>query len=180
MADTPRTLNELLTSLFPNGLPDDSITAQRIRDFIVSFRLSRGTQAVSTPAATTISTPETWVKVAGTFTAIANSVDFDLTTDNRLLYTGTITKEFDISFVGISAIADTNNIKARFGVAKNGTITSQFRTTRKIGTGNDEGSCSIGGQVTLAQNDYAELFVTSDTASQITVQNVTLKGVGGL
>jgi len=98
MADTQRTLTDLLTNLFQDGQADGSITEQDMRDLIVSLVNPYMGFYISTSAVTTISASGTYYKAAGTTTETNSSSDMDDNggTNNRIRYTGLTTRHFHI------------------------------------------------------------------------------------
>ena len=98
-------------------------------------------------------------------TALSSSFEFDNGGSNngRLRYTGTDTKMFhiacSISFSG--GPTDTFVI----GIARSGTVVSACKALRKMGAGGDVGSTAIHCMVTLATNQYLELYVGNTSAT---------------
>lgn len=122
--------------------------------------------------ATTIAVAGTYYKVLGTTTA--NTLDGFTHTNNRLTYAGTTTHYFKIIASPISMISAGTNIISSLKLAKNGTVIG-YPVTRKINTGADVGACSLSFDVSLATNDYIELFVTNETnTSTVTVEDLYL------
>lgn len=118
-----------------------------------------GCMYISTPAATTISTADTPVKVAGTHT-LDMSNNFDEPVDGRLRYTGEATKTFFVN-AAISMTGGNNNTYS-FYIAKNGTVNPATQVQRKLSTGADVGALALFGCVSLATNDYIEIFVENN------------------
>ena len=120
--------------------------------------------------ATTIAVSGTYYKVLGTTTA--NALSSFTHASNRLTYTGATTRYFKISASPISMISAGTNIRASLKFAKNGTVIG-YPVTRKINTGSDVGACSLSFDVSLATNDYVEIFVTNETnTSSVTVEDL--------
>ena len=120
-------------------------------------------QYVSTPAATTLAV-NTWTKAAGTTTASVTDSDFDLTTNNRIVYNGS-NNIIVHGFASFSVTAATNNKTFEFGVAKNGTIVSSSTMRRKIATGADVGTGALHFMLTMSRTDYFEFFIRNITDS---------------
>lgn len=174
MADTERTLTDLLTNLFQDGQSDNSITANDIRDLIVSLAPAYGSMYVSSAAETTISGVDTPTKAAGTTTAGVKLRDFTHA-NNRLTYTGVPTRAFIISLSATITSASSNQSLA-FHIAKTGSVAVASLQRRKIATGSDEGSVSVMVELELATNDYVEFFVENKTGSgNITVELMNLE-----
>lgn len=118
--------------------------------------------------ATTISGISTDVKVAGTTTLNSISQKFSHS-NNRLTYTGALTRSFKISIT--ASLTSGNNQVIGFYVAKNGTVvsdSSNFTTTSGVGKAENVVSQAI---IELATNDYVEAWTSNETA----VQNITVE-----
>lgn len=90
----------------------------------------------------------------------------------RIRYTGATTKTFHcaITFTGAPATANDEFV---FWVAKNGTTMAGCKVLQKFGTSTDSQAIAIHCMVSLATNDYIELYVGNITASR----NVTVKSL---
>lgn len=111
---------------------------------------------------TTISVSGTYYKVSGTTTA--NSINQKFThTNNRLTYTGSLTRNFKVT-ASISASSG-NNQDLKFRLAKNGTtdITSQVSQDTSSSGRVDNITCQWLGS--LVTNDYIEIFTTNNTST---------------
>lgn len=175
MADTERTLAYLLASVFQDGQAAGAITPQDIRDLIVSVSPAHAAYYWSTPAATTITTANTFYKVAGTTTSMHGAGGGFTHTDNKLVYTGATEQGFMVHG-SFSFACNTNNQTLEFRLAKNGTPVAASSITLTIGTGTDRRVASIAWYGELATTDYLELFVTNQTSSgtTVTVQSGTI------
>lgn len=162
MVDTVRTVAQLQALLADNVSGD--ISPQDIRDFLVSCAPPYGTMSRLVAAPTTISTPGTYVKAAGT-TQLDTANLFDMPADNRLRYIGTAQRHFHV-VVSVSFTVIGNNDVVGLKVAKNGAVIDNSIQRRKVGTGTDIGSTAIHADVAMSQNDYLELFVTNETAAE--------------
>jgi hypothetical protein len=111
------------------------------------------------------------VAVAPTST-LDNDLEFDNGGSNngRLRYIGATTRVFHTA-VTISGSPATNNDQFVFGVAKNGVVDSTCKIIQKFGTTTDIQSTALHCMVTLATNDYIELYVGNMSASR----NVVIK-----
>ena len=184
MADTKRTLTDLLTNLFPDGLPDNSITAQEVRDLIVSLgQTPFGGIFTLAPAETTIVTPGAYVKAVGT-TQANNLRSMDMPVDNRLRFLGTVPYHLHLA-CSISMTSVGNNNLASFKLfswddsAGSGSLIDGSQVNRFIGTGADEGSTALHWDLVMSMNDYLELHVANLTdTDNITVSNFYLFGMG--
>lgn len=117
------------------------------------------------------------VKVNPT-TTFVNDMEFDSPSNNgRLRYTGATTKTFHIAITFTGSPA-TNNDTFVFGAAKNGTVDGQ-KIIQKFGTTTDSQAMAIHAMVTLATNDYIELYVGNITASRnIVVKSLNIFAMG--
>ena len=184
MADTQRTKTDLLTNLFQDGQPANSILAQAVRDLIESVAPSHGGLYVSSAAATTIVTPGTFVKAAGTTTLTGGPARFDMPADNRLRYTGVAPRHLHVAGT-MSMITASSNQDVGFKIfhwddsAASGALIDPSEIRRKVGTGADTGAVPIIADLTVEQNDYIELWATNFTsASTITLSFANLFAMG--
>lgn len=183
MADTARTITDLLTNVFQDGQAANSITAQDMRDLIVSFQTEHCGMYISASAATTIVTPGTYVKVAGTTTEIGGaSAGMTMPANNRLDYdaaaAGLPTRHFHIT-ASMSMICASNNQNVGFALAKNGVVLPNSVIRRKIGTGADVGSMPLTWDLELSSTDYVEVWVTNETSTAtVTMEQMTFSLFG--
>jgi hypothetical protein len=122
--------------------------------------------------ATVVAATSTFYKALGT--TIANALNQRFShTNNRLTYTGTVTKIFSIN--AVLSVSAGNNQMIAVRIAKNGvTITSSQSSTTTSGTGASE---NINSQevIELVANDYIEVFIANDTAAtNITTKSLSL------
>jgi hypothetical protein len=114
-------------------------------------------------------------KLAGAGVTASNIVsEFTHTTPNRITYTGATTKIFTIS-ASMTITHSASNVIQTLSFAKNGTNIANSSIRRKIGTGGDIGASSLEWTVSLATNDYIEVFCDSDTAGTSTVSEMVLQ-----
>jgi len=138
--------------------------------------VSTGNMYLTTPVATTFSAINTPTKVLGTTTAV-NLFRVSSPANNRLTYTGAKTKTFVVTGA-LSITSATNNNFYTIYIAKNGVVLPQSAQTQKVANGGDQGSMSITCTVSLAPNDYIELWISNNTTtSSATVQtsNIAIK-----
>ncbi len=175
MADTKRTSTDLLTNLFQDGQAAASITPADVRDLIVSMISPFGSLAMTTPAATTITVPGTYYKAAGTTTISTTTESVtDGSVNNRLVYTGTPDRHFQV-VVALSMTCASSNQVLGMKIAKNGTVIDESIIRRKVGTGSDVGAAALIADVSLSTNDYVELFVTNETTTgAVTIDEVCM------
>lgn len=133
----------------------------------------------SNATATTITTQNTYTKVAGTTTFPADNYQFsDGGTSNRLTYTGPNMKMFHIAAT-LSFSASTTNSIVKAVIFKNNTPLSNGTVTLKLGNSGDIVSTAIHVAITLSTNDYLELRImnTSGTGT-ITVVDMNMFALG--
>lgn len=114
---------------------------------------------VSTPAATTITTHNTWYVMQGTTTS-TNLTGFTHTSPGKLTYTGSATRVFR---VGATIQLQTNTAsitaKARFGVSGTTDATTEQATTYGP-SASDIRPLVLEALISLAQNQYIEVYLT--------------------
>jgi len=159
MADTIRTLSALQTLLADNTTQE--ISPQDIRDMLVSLGPTHGSMHISTPAETTITTAGVYVKAAGTTTSI-DLDNFSMPANNRLQNTAGFTRHA-CATVNLSITAAGNNKVLGFKVAIDGVVNDESEIIRKVATGTDRGSVTLGFGADLADDSFIELWVTNTT-----------------
>lgn len=184
MPDTQRSLNDLLTTLFQDGQPANSMNAQDVRDAIVSLgRWPFGSIFTLTSIETEISSSGVYVKGACQ-TQINNVRNFDMPADNRLRYLGLIPYHMHIA-CSISMTAAGNNLKTSFKLfhwddsASSGSVIDGSRVNRFMATGADEGSTALHWDVIMDTNDYLEIHIANLTNTvNITLEHLYLFAMG--
>jgi len=165
MADTARTKAALAAILADNT--SGAISPQDVRDFLETMHPSFGSLYFSSAAATTITVAGTFYKAAGTTTQVSAN-RFTVGT-NRLTYTGTPTIHTHIAASYSMTTAGTNDILG-IAIAKGGSVLTHSILKRKIGTGSDVGAAACHADVSLATNEYIELWVTNyDATATVTL-----------
>jgi len=97
----------------------------------------------------------------------------------RLQYTGTITPRIFNVRATISHSGAAGDVTV-FALAKNGTIISESRTIHEIKTINEITQTDVSALVSLATNDYVEVFVANATSTDdVTVHALNLSSVLG-
>lgn len=118
--------------------------------------------------ATTILAVDTPVKVAGTTTNSSITNKFTHS-NNRLTYTGALTRVFEVS--AIMTVTSTANNEIGLYIAKNGTVITESETYLTANAGGKFENGAIQCLTELATNDYIEIFVENATgANNITVE----------
>jgi len=125
----------------------------------------------ATPAATS-NESNTPILAAGTTAAQGNASLVTQATTNRLTYTGLATREFFVTCtVGVSAAATVTT--AKFHIYKGGSVVTGSTITRYISNA-DIGAVAVSGHVSLATNEYVELWCETDDGDDLTIQNGVL------
>ena len=175
MADTVRTPTDLLTNVFQDG-QFKGVSAQDMRDLIVSLRNPMGRVSTNVPALTGIVTQDVMVKAAGTTTLgpMPHQVDAG-GSDFRLRYTGTITRHFHIALDFNAEFATGNNLIAAAQLylwddsAGNGALVDHTYR-RSVVAGQFVQQITMHSDIMMDENDYIDLYVANTSG----VQDVTL------
>ena len=189
MADTSRTVSDLVTNLFQDSQAAGSISPQDLRDFIESTQTKQGSIYLSTAGSTTIAgqanvTPSSLtnmvaVETGGTFTlsTAPTANEFDMNTDGQLRYTGTPTVNvFFTASVMLEMDTAAVDKELVMAVTKGGTII----TGAKIGgfapaTTVNSVPMSVSGYASMATNDYLNIFIGNvDSTDNVTCRMAQL------
>lgn len=172
MTDTQRTKADLLDNLFQDGQVA-GISAQDMRDLIVSMAPDYAGLYFTTPAVTTITTAGTHVKAAGTTTQTSATATMNTATDNRLVYNGATMRHFHIVLqVSVQMVSGTNQ---DVGI-------QLYKYTEATETGallaHSEARTTLGGtaveQITshadahMAAGDYIEIHIANHSSTNNT------------
>lgn len=132
-----------------------------------------GNMYVSVPTATTFAATNTPVKVLGTTTS-TNLYRVTSPTNNRLTYSGSKTRSFNVS-CSMSITQPSSNRYFSFYIAKNGVVIPESRQDVKVVNSTDQVSLTLGCRALMAPGDYIEVWVANQTAtSDVTVQTLNL------
>ncbi|MBI3239681.1 MAG: hypothetical protein HYZ43_12710 [Flavobacteriia bacterium] len=132
-----------------------------------------GNMYVTTAIQTVIATMGVPVKILGTTTAVG-LFRMSSPTDNRLTYTGSQTRSFQV-ICSLTAIQPSTNKYFSFYIAKNGVILPESRQEVKLVNNTDQGPVTLSCRVSLAPNDYIEVWVENETSNtNLTVQTMNL------
>ena len=108
-------------------------------------------------------------KVAGAGVTTTNLLaGFTHTTPNKLTYTDAATRVFKFT-CALTCTHSASNVIMTFSIAKNGSNDATTSIQRKVGTGGDIGAFALEWLVSLAQNDYLELYCDANKAGTSTV-----------
>ena len=166
MVDTARSQSAILTLMADNTTGD--ISAQDMRDFVVSTTPGHGSFSVTSSAETTISATGAYVKAAGTTTLVSGASNFDMPANNRLRYTGSPDVHVLIdSTISMTCAGNSKIIALKLyhydDSAASGAVIDSSEVQRKIGTGADIGAAALSGDIVMATNDYLEVHVANLT-----------------
>src|SRR3989344_16461 len=121
------------------------------------------------------------VKVAPTTALSADVFEFDNggANDGRLRYTGATTKMFHTAFtISMDGEGSGTNLYV-FGIAKNGVVAGACKVIQSIAVSSATESTALHCMVSLATNDYIELYVGNLTdADDITAKTINLFAMG--
>jgi hypothetical protein len=126
---------------------------------------AQGAIYFATPAATS-NVAATPIKCAGTTAAQGTALRVTQATTNRLTYTGVPTRNFSVEVtVSLSAAAATNG---KLHLYKNGSLITGATISRVLPI-SDIGAMAVHALVSLATNDYVELWCETDDGDDITI-----------
>lgn len=162
---------------FVSLVAGDGISLQTVNDTIVITNelanIYGQVYMQGNATATVIASTATPVKVAGTWTVDIQE-SFTGTTGGRLTYTGTTTQVIRVSAVLSLSPSSGSNQHVSAYIAKNGSVVAGSRQEAHISNGSDM-SMSISYQLSMATNDYVEVFVQNATATNnIVVSRIVL------
>lgn len=118
------------------------------------------------------------VPVATTLNSDSHEFDNGGANNGRLRYTGATTKMFHIAFsISMDSVGSGTNVYV-FGIAKNGAV-GNCKTLQSIAVNGQIGSTSLHCFLSLATNDYLELYVGNITdGDDITATSVNIFAMG--
>lgn len=178
MAETPKTLTALLTQLPDNTTGD--ISAEDIRDVVVSLFPSRGQIDLTASAQTTFSGQNVWTKLAGT-TALDSALGtegFTMPANNELCATKAVNQVL-LCVANVEVSCASNNKTFGMTFAKNGTAITTFHVSQKLSDGGASYFFSFSALIPVVPNDVISIYVRNETdTTAITASNLTLSAVG--
>lgn len=183
MADTARTSSSIL-SLFADNTSGD-ISAQDLRDFVKSlvFPVGQISYFNTTGTAITIAAQSdgstNLVLVNPTTSLWGSEVEMDSPSNvGRLRYTGSLTRNFLVTVTG-SFLPATGNDAFVFAIAKGGTAQAASKQLVFTDATTDTVPFSTSALVSLATNEYVELYVGNMTAGRnMTINALSIRAVG--
>lgn len=132
-------------------------------------QLTFGSIYFSTPTATTLSAA-TPLKASGTTTTM-KLAGFLHPSDNRLTYDDAVTRTFEVMFTGSVTKGGGGPTHSDYFLYKNGTLIDGTEISRTIASATDSGAFAVSAQVDLANTDYVELWLATDTGDDLTIQS---------
>jgi hypothetical protein len=173
MVDTVRTTATLLSTLFQDGQAANAITANDMRDLIVSLRPSFGECSMQGNATdTTIAVASTYYKIAGTTALSGNELLFDnnATDTGRLRYIGAPDRVVLFSASCSLSAASNNQVVSLKGwhyddSGTSGSLIAASLVSRKITASGELGAVVVQGSALMSVNDYLEIHVTNETTT---------------
>jgi hypothetical protein len=146
----------------------------------ISYFSAAGSSTVA-PGGTTTDGTTNMIKCypsANPVSSLANDMDFSMPANGRLQYTGTTTRTFHVACT-ISMTPNTSSDQFLFAIAKGGVVISSSRVIQKLGTTSDAQSTALHVMVTLATNEYLELYVGNMSNNQsIKIHSINLFALG--
>ena len=125
--------------------------------------------------ATTISTAGTPVKGAATYVVGIQS-GFTGDTTGKIVYNGTAARVAAVHVSATFSPVASNNQEIFIQIAKNGTVEAGSKITRKVDAAESANASSFF-NVSLAQNDYIELYIGNDTSTDNVVLVDAILGI---
>ena len=170
MPDTQRSKTDLLSNLFQDG-QTAGISAQDLRDLLVSLTPDFAGMYFTTPASTSIAVAGTFVKAAGTtqLTNASSSMD-NGGASNRLRYTGVSMRHFHIVLQASVVLVTGNNQDLGIQLyrydtsAGTGSLLAHSEARNTV-PGSDIVQITSHADAMLDTNDYIELHVTNFTTT---------------
>ena len=177
MADTQRTISDLLTTIFHDG-QTASITANALRDLIVTLQPQYGSSFfTNNTTETDVITAGVYIPIIGVAGTDASSSDITVA-NGRMTYTGAEPRHF-FTVGNLSMTAASNGKVIALKFAKNGVVMGA-PVERYISNGSDIGAAGLTCDVTLDTNDYLEIWGTNLTdTTNFTIKSFSFFGTGG-
>lgn len=110
-------------------------------------------------------------KAEGTTAAQDGNINFTISTSNRLTYTGVMTEEFHVTMsLGLTKSAGGSTTGSHH-LYKNGSLVVGSTVNRTYANATDAGSVSVVAHVSLATNDFIELWIETSNGDDLTVND---------
>jgi len=175
MADTQRTIAGLI-ALLPDNTTGD-ISPQDLRDLVVSMKPGFGEMYISSPASTTINTPGTFEKIAGTtlLSSTPTPVNWSMPANNRLQYDGVADRIVRVSCAISATIDGSTNKETRFRLGKGGTTHADTEGQQFFVVNAQVENITLLGVFQVSTGNYIEAFCTNVTdTTGVTVQSMVM------
>jgi hypothetical protein len=176
MSQTVRSLSAVLANL-----PDNTtqlISAEDIRDGIITVAPDYGTIYVVATAPTVITNTTAFFDVEGTYALAASSGQWDMNTNGQLRYVGEASRVALLNGTASFTTASNSQVIS-FVISKNGTPILSSEVQRKSGNAADVGAVAFFGYATVNQDDYFTVAVKNNTsATNITSVKAKIGAVG--
>jgi hypothetical protein len=130
-----------------------------------------GEMYLTATSAVAVGQDPTYTELGGT-TALGDAVDFDMPANNRLRYTGELTRKFKIttSLAVSSSGADTY----KYRIARSSTTIAKSQIPRFMSGVNDTGAIPVSCVIELAKNQYVGIW---GTRTAVPARNVTMEAL---
>jgi hypothetical protein len=151
---------------------DETIDAQDIVTLEGELMSAYGHINIATPVATTIAVANTYQKAAGT-TALNLAHDCDMPVTGQVRNSGTVTKVFAVD-ASLSAIVSAD-AKVTVAIAKNGTVDEDTAIEQAVSLTEGAEAFALTHIVSLAHDDYVEVWVKADALVNVTLTKMSLK-----
>ncbi len=145
---------------------DGTIDAEDLLLIWGQFMSAYGHIYVSSAAATSVATPGTYVKAAGT-TTLKLADEFDMPADMRIRHTGTPTRPTLVT--ASCSVTVASDCKVTVALAENGVLDANTAQEQELTAAGGAMSFDVKGVLSLAENDYAEVWVTADEIVGVTM-----------
>jgi len=140
---------------------DGQIDTEQMVQVGGEFMSVYGNMNIDTPAATSIGTPDTYVKAAGTYALnLAESVDMPV--NGRLRHTGAVAKPF-LATASLSVTVDTD-AKVTLAFAKGGVVDTDSEIEQECTLAGGAEAFSLKHIFSLDENEYVEVWIKADAA----------------
>lgn len=178
MTQNPKVLSALLAQLPDNTTGD--ISAEDIRDVVVSLFPSRGQLDLTASAQTTFASTNVYYKLAGT-TALDTSLGqdgFSQASNNELRATKAVNQVLLVT-ANVELVCASNNKSYGITIAKNGTPLSNVHVSAILSDSNEGYGFSVTALIPTAQNDTISIYIRNETdTTAVTATSLALSAIG--
>jgi hypothetical protein len=178
MTQNPKVLSALLAQLPDNTTGD--ISAEDIRDVVVSLFPSRGQLDLTASAQTTFASTNVYYKLAGT-TALDTSLGqdgFSQVSNNEMRATKAVNQVLLVT-ANVELVCASNNKSYGITIAKNGTPLSNVHVSAILSDSNEGYGFSVTALIPTAQNDTISIYIRNETdTTAVTATSLALSAIG--